>query len=56
MVGDSVDMAAESELRADSIKLKQNAIVGGDVFFNELNNNGTINGDESTPLTPPATA
>lgn len=54
-VGVSADIAAGSELKADSIKVKQNAVVDGDVFYNDLDNGGTINSSLNSPLDLPVT-
>jgi len=52
-VGDSVDVASDIELKADSVKVKVGAVVDGDVYYNDLDNNGTINGTLNTPLDLP---
>ena len=41
------------ELKAHRIKVKKKAVVNSDVFYNQLTNNGTINGTQNTPLTLP---
>ncbi len=40
-------------LKADSIKVRQNASIAGDVHTNDLDNNGTINGTITEPLPLP---
>lgn len=44
---------ATARLKADSIKIHQQATVNGDVSYNDLQNNGTINGMLITPLALP---
>ncbi|MFW6012090.1 MAG: Ig-like domain-containing protein [bacterium] len=44
---------AAGSLRADSVFIGKNATVGGDVEFNELDNEGSIAGSELTPLALP---
>jgi hypothetical protein len=53
VVGKNVVIPAEISLFADSIKIKNNAIVNGSVFTNQLTNNGTINGPTINPLALP---
>ncbi|MCP5107612.1 MAG: hypothetical protein GY950_29765 [bacterium] len=52
VVGIGVETPAEYALYADSIKLKSGALVRGDVFVNELDNNGQVLGD-ILPVTLP---
>ncbi|MEZ5333457.1 MAG: hypothetical protein R2991_15805, partial [Thermoanaerobaculia bacterium] len=52
-VGVSVDTAAGYSVRGDSVQLKQNSVVGGDLYYNELTSNGTVNGALVTPLALP---
>ncbi len=52
-VGDNVVTPAGTSLQAEHIKVKQNAVVNSDVFYNELTNNGTINGSLNTPVVLP---
>ena len=52
-IGITVDTPAGYSVKADSIKLKDNSIVGGDIYYNELDNNGTVSGAEFTPLDLP---
>lgn len=40
-------------LKGDSVRVKNNAVVGGDVHYNELSNQGTIAGSLVTPLALP---
>ncbi len=53
VVGKSVVIPAEISLFADSIKIKNNAVINGSVFTNQLTNNGTINGTITNPLALP---
>jgi len=41
------------ELKANRIKVKSNGVVNSDVYYNELNNSGTINGTLSSPVSLP---
>ena len=43
----------QGDLKANRISIDKNAVINGDVFFNELNNKGTINGVENSPLILP---
>lgn len=43
-------------IAADSVRIKNNAVAGGDVAFNELVNQGAIGGSTSTPLALPVFA
>lgn len=43
-------------LMADSIDIDKDSVVGGDVHYNELDNDGTILGSEVTPLSLPVFA
>lgn len=45
--------AAGTALKADSVRIKARAVVGGSVAYNQLVNNGTIQGTLSTPLSLP---
>lgn len=40
-------------LKADSVRLKNNAVAGGDVAYDQLWNQGTIQGNQSSPLALP---
>ncbi len=44
------------KVQANRIKIKDNADVNSDVYYNELNNNGSIAGNLSTPLSLPVFA
>ena len=52
-IGISTETSAGYTIKANSIKVKQNAAVNSDVYYNELDNNGTITGTLNTPLTLP---
>lgn len=52
-VGHDMVIPAAINLRADSIKVKTGAVVNGNVYHNQLENNGTINGTTLTPLAFP---
>ncbi len=52
-VGQAVTTPAGFGLKGHRIKVKQNANVASDVFFNELTNNGTISGLLESPLELP---
>ncbi len=52
-VGIGSSVAAGYDLKANSIKVKQGATVAGNVYYNELSNNGTVTGTLNTPLTLP---
>ncbi len=43
-------------VKADSVRIKNKAVAGGDVAYNDLNNKGTIGGTEITPLSLPVFA
>src|SRR5258706_11506116 len=47
---------AGSDLKANRIRIKNNAIVAGNVFYNTLVNQGTILGARTTPLALPVFA
>jgi hypothetical protein len=55
-VGQRVTIASGSLVKAHRIKIKQGATVNGDVYYNELENNGTITGSQQTPLSLPLVA
>jgi hypothetical protein len=55
-IGQGVTIASGSTVKAHRIKVKQGAVVGGDVSYNELDNNGTITGSQHTPLSLPLVA
>ena len=52
-VGIGTSAASGSSIKANRIKVKQGSTVGSDVYYNELENNGTITGTQHTPLTLP---
>ncbi len=52
-VGIGSSIAVGCDLKANSIKVKQNATVAGNVYYNELTNNGSITGALNTPLSLP---
>ena len=49
-VGNNAELAWAVSIKANRIKIKQNAEIGGHAFYNELDNNGTISGRLYTPL------
>lgn len=51
-VGQHALTPAGFSLAADTIIIDQDAVVGGNVFYNDLVNQGTIHGTLSTPLPP----
>ena len=55
-IGISTETPAGYTIKANRIKVKQNATVNADVFYNELDNNGTITGSLNTPLELPLIA
>jgi hypothetical protein len=52
-VGISASTPAGYTIKGNRIKVKLNAVVNGDVYYNELDNNGTISGTQNTPLELP---
>jgi hypothetical protein len=52
-VGISASTPAGFAIKGNKIKVKLNAVVKGDVYYNELENNGTISGSQNTPLELP---
>jgi len=52
-VGIGTSTASGFSIKANRIKVKQGATVRSDVYYNELENNGTITGTQHTPLTLP---
>jgi hypothetical protein len=52
-VGPHGTISAGAALKADSIRVQNRTVVDGDLFYNELVNKGTINGNEHTPLALP---
>jgi hypothetical protein len=55
-IGQGVTIASGSTIKAHRIKVKQGAVVNGDVYYNELDNNGAITGSQQTPLSLPLVA
>ncbi len=47
-VGDGATTPAGFAVRGDSVKVKVNGVVGGDIYANEVDNNGQINGNAFT--------
>ncbi|HVO73366.1 MAG TPA: hypothetical protein VMT35_05050, partial [Ignavibacteriaceae bacterium] len=45
--------ASGYSVKANRIKVKQNSKINGDVYYNQLDNNGTITGKKNTPLSLP---
>jgi len=52
-IGISTETPAGYTIKANRIKVKQNATVNADVYYNGIDNNGTITGTLNTPLTLP---
>lgn len=52
-VGEGAQILSAASLLSDSIRIKGNTIVEGDISFNTLSNEGIINGNQITPLTLP---
>ena len=52
-IGIGTETPAGYRIKANRIKVKQNATVNSDVYYNELENNGTITGTLNTPLEIP---
>jgi len=52
-IGISTETPASYSIKANRIKVKQNATVNADIYYNELDNNGTVTGTLSTPLELP---
>ena len=52
-VGIGVTTPAGYSIKANRIKVKQSSTINGDVYYNELDNNGTISGSQNTPLELP---
>ena len=52
-IGISTETPAGYTIKANRIKVKQGATVNSDVYYNELENNGTITGSLNTPLELP---
>jgi len=50
-VGISTSIAPGCSVKANRIKVKQGATVAGEVFYNTLDNNGSITGTTHSPLT-----
>jgi len=50
-IGISTSIAPGCSVKANRIKVKQGATVAGEVFYNQLENNGTITGTQHSPLT-----
>lgn len=52
-IGIGTSLVPGSSVKANRIKVKQSAVVESEVYYNELENNGTITGTLHTPLTLP---
>src|SRR6185436_14018846 len=52
-VGGGVTAASNYDLEGDSVTVASGAVIGSDVRYNQLTNNGTINGQQSSPLALP---
>jgi len=55
-IGIGTSIAPGYSVKANQIKVKQGATVAGDVYYNTLDNNGTISGSLHTPLSLPLVA
>ena len=53
IIGEGATTSAGSDLKADTIRVRSGATVNGNVFFNSLNNSGTINGTQNSGLALP---
>jgi len=54
--GPSATAAAGSDLKGDSVRIKSKSVVGGDVFANDVQNQGTVLGSVHIPLSLPVLA
>jgi hypothetical protein len=45
--------ASGYSVKANRIKVKQNAKINGDIYYNQIENNGTITGTKNTPIDLP---
>ncbi len=52
-IGIGVTTPVGYSIKATRIKVKQGSTINGDVYYNELDNNGTITGLQNTPLELP---
>ncbi|MDP2363053.1 MAG: hypothetical protein Q8M94_04705, partial [Ignavibacteria bacterium] len=53
-VGANATTPAGYKVKANRIKLNQNSVINGDIYYNQLNNSqGIINGTQTTPLELP---
>lgn len=52
-LGGSITTATGWDVEADSLTVAAGAVVSGDVSYNQLTNNGTINGAQRSPLALP---
>lgn len=52
-VGIGTSIASGCTVKANRIKVKQGSVVSGEVFYNVLDNNGTVTGAQHTPLSLP---
>ena len=52
-IGIGATTPAGYSIKANRIKVKQGSTINGDVYYNELDNNGTITGSQNTPLELP---
>ena len=51
-IGNNAHTPAGYAIVGDSIQVSSNAVIGGNAFFNNLSNAGTIQGSRHTPLPP----
>ena len=52
-IGIGTSTAAGYSVKANRIKIKSSSVVNSNVYYNELDNNGTINGSQNAPLSLP---
>jgi hypothetical protein len=53
LIGSKVTSSPGYDLKADRMKIQSGSVIGGNVFYNQLTNSGTINGTKNTPLSLP---
>lgn len=56
VLGQRARSSATSSLKGDSVRLQPRAVASGDVYYNDLANQGTISGSAVTPLALPVFA
>jgi CSLREA domain-containing protein len=53
LIGSNVTSSAGYDLKADRMKIQNGSVIGGNVYYNQLTNSGTILGSKNTPLSLP---